>query len=118
MRLPNPPAPILSPTGRHAAVLEGSLAAIVDTADARRVDVVLPANGQGAAISRDDRTVALCAGGEAAVTPVHDPCWPEQGRAALAGGVFRLALGRRTLVAALRTGEYSMSLCAWRIEDG
>ncbi len=120
--MPHPPsqrgAPVLSQSGQFAAVIEGVQAAIVTTATGKRVDVALPASGGGAAFVSDDKHVAICAGGEVDLLSTKAPKWPSKGVAELAGGLFRLALVERFLVAVIRGGGRTMSLFAWRIEEG
>ena len=116
MRLPAAPAPVLSPTGHHAAIVEDARAALVDLSSGRRVDLDLPATGSGAAFAPDDRRVALGAAREVALVAVDNPTWPAAGNAHLPGSLFRMALGNETLVAVVRTGTRNMSLCAWRTE--
>lgn len=117
MRLPSAPAPVLSPSGHYAAVIQDDVVAIVKTATGRRTDVALPAEAHAAAFAPDDGHIALSAGSEVGLLSLHAPKWPEAGATEPAGSVFRLALGKGYLVAVLRNGARTMRLCAWRVED-
>ncbi len=116
MRLPNAPAPILSPSGAQAAVVQDNVLALIDTATGARRDIALPAHGSGVAFAPDDARLAVAAGNAVALLRVGASALA-QVRAALPGALFRWVLGREVLVAVLRSGERESVLCAWRVGD-
>lgn len=100
-----------------AAVAYNGILALVDTATGTRTDVTLPdSNGSAIAFSADDARVALHNGGRIAVTSTAHAAWNEATSVEARGSVYRAALGKKVLVAAIRSGEHTMNLGAWRID--
>lgn len=117
MRLPHAPAPLLSPTGRLAAASYGRTLGLVHTGDLTRRDLEVPDGGRAVAFAADDQRVALLADGRLAVTNMRAPKWDETASVACPGAIYRAALGKKVLVAAIRTGDHTMNLGAWRISE-
>ncbi len=117
MRIPNAPAPVLSPSGRLAAVVEADQLALIVTRSGQRRDIALPATSGGVAFASDDTHVAVAAGARAAILRADVTEWPAQS-VALHGSLFRWVLGRTTLVAIMRSGTRATQLCAWQLEAG
>lgn len=117
MRYPHAPAPLLSPDGAFAGVSFADALAIVDTSSGALTDVTLPAtDGAAVAFSTDGKRIALHVGGRIAVTSTVAPKRRDAESVECRGAIYRAALGKRLLVAAIRTGEYSMNLGAWRVD--
>ncbi|MGL4649015.1 MAG: hypothetical protein ACRC1H_06390 [Caldilineaceae bacterium] len=118
MRLPLPPAPILSPTGHTAAAAWLNHLAIVNTADGHRTEFDAPANLQSIAFDGSDAGAALATGDSLAWLPLSALAWPEEGTTNLPAPAYRMVLGPTRIATVARSGERTLALYGYTLADG